>query len=655
MYLVLAAVILSSACAGGEDAKVRERLIQVAQFEDMGTIGPNRDLVTLLFHQSLDVRRAALWAMGRIQDPSVVDDLAGAVTVDSIGLLAAAAWTMGQLAPLSTSNAPEGFINSLYRDTSSETRRNIMDALSHIQSPDVVDFMQMFGLTDGNPVVRGAAALALGTLGNSRYIRELSRLLRDPDVEVRWRTAWALWRLKDPASKASAENVLRDADPRVRMFAARALGEMGDETSADSLAPLLEDSDWRVRNEAAAAIGKIGKNDGVIDLLAGRLSVEPHELVLRTELEALGKIHRPQDQELIMGFLRHRSGTIWIGMINALAEGYPDKAAEVGAAMINDQRPWVRNATIEALGHVQTESARALLTNNYPNFDTVSKGFALAALAEYGFSYVDHYMDDALKSDNIVLAQNAVDVLSKAPTPENAARLSDFWSAHAADTVSDLKVTAAQTAGTMLAADSTLRAALQPWLVSALDDSDRLVRAAAIDALAKVGLDNKDKLGTFRTNITKDNYNDIFRAYKKNPRATISTEHGDIVIELRYDKAPRTVYNFVKLARQGFYDGIVFHRVVPNFVVQAGDPTGTGFGGPGYTIRSQYNDLEYSTGAVGMASSGKDTEGSQFFITHSPQPHLDDRYTIFGYVVGGQDAVDAIRQGDKIHKITVQE
>jgi len=93
---------------------------------------------------------------------------------------------------------------------------------------------------------------------------------------------------------------------------------------------------------------------------------------------------------------------------------------------------------------------------------------------------------------------------------------------------------------------------------------------------------------------------------------------------------------------------------VPNFVVQGGDPDGTGYGGPGYSIRSQYNDLSYTTGAVGMASSGKDTEGSQFFITHSPQPHLDDRYTIFGYVTSGQDVVDAIRQGDKINSISIR-
>ena len=199
----------------------------------------------------------------------------------------------------------------------------------------------------------------------------------------------------------------------------------------------------------------------------------------------------------------------------------------------------------------------------------------------------------------------------------------------------------------------TKRFVLQAWLDKATGDSDRLVRKAAIEALARIEVDARSKLGEFTTAINEDNYDEIFRAFKSNPTATIETDRGTIQIELRYDKAPRTVYNFVRLARQGFYDNVVFHRVVPNFVIQTGDPEGTGWGGPGYTIRSQYNDLEYKTGAVGMASSGKDTEGSQFFITHSPQPHLDDRYTLFGYVTAGQDVVDAIRIGDKVKSITI--
>jgi cyclophilin family peptidyl-prolyl cis-trans isomerase len=109
----------------------------------------------------------------------------------------------------------------------------------------------------------------------------------------------------------------------------------------------------------------------------------------------------------------------------------------------------------------------------------------------------------------------------------------------------------------------------------------------------------------------------------------------------------------VRLAERGYFDGLVVHRVVPNFVIQDGDPTGTGSGGPGYTIRCEYNRLRYEAGMVGMALSGKDTGGSQWFITHSPQPHLNGRYTIFARVVRGMDVVHRIVQGDRVRKVEI--
>lgn len=113
--------------------------------------------------------------------------------------------------------------------------------------------------------------------------------------------------------------------------------------------------------------------------------------------------------------------------------------------------------------------------------------------------------------------------------------------------------------------------------------------------------------------------------------------------------------NFLALARKKYFDGVPIHRVVPNFVVQDGDPTGTGNGGPGYEIRDEINPVAYGRGTVGMALSGPDTGGSQWFVTHAPQPHLDGIYTVFGQVAAGQEVVDRIEQGDRILRITVAE
>ncbi|MFA5179883.1 MAG: peptidylprolyl isomerase [Syntrophales bacterium] len=138
---------------------------------------------------------------------------------------------------------------------------------------------------------------------------------------------------------------------------------------------------------------------------------------------------------------------------------------------------------------------------------------------------------------------------------------------------------------------------------------------------------------------------------------TMETSQGEIELELYPQYAPKTVNNFVFLIREGYYDGVTFHRVIKNFVIQGGDPTGKGSGGPGYQFEDEFrgNPMKHETGAISMANAGPGTNGSQFFITHSPQPHLDGHHTVFGKVVKGQDVVDAIAQGDRMEKVTVIE
>ncbi|MCA9920077.1 MAG: peptidylprolyl isomerase, partial [Anaerolineales bacterium] len=130
---------------------------------------------------------------------------------------------------------------------------------------------------------------------------------------------------------------------------------------------------------------------------------------------------------------------------------------------------------------------------------------------------------------------------------------------------------------------------------------------------------------------------------KKSYAVSMETNKGTIEIELFADAAPVTVNNFVFLAREGFYDGVSFHRVIPNFVIQGGDPTGTGRGGPGYRFKDEFagNPHKHGTGYLSMANAGPATNGSQFFITHSPQPHLDGRHTVFGKVTSGMDGVNS--------------
>ncbi|MFQ6610274.1 MAG: peptidylprolyl isomerase, partial [Fidelibacterota bacterium] len=147
---------------------------------------------------------------------------------------------------------------------------------------------------------------------------------------------------------------------------------------------------------------------------------------------------------------------------------------------------------------------------------------------------------------------------------------------------------------------------------------------------------------------------EIYQELPQKPHAIITTNRGTISVQLFNKEAPGTVTNFSKLSTSGFYNGKTFHRVVPNFVVQGGCPRGDGWGSSDPTIRSEFSRLNYKTGFVGMASSGKDTESCQWFITHSPTPHLDGRYTIFGKVISGMDVVNQIQVGDKIESIKIK-
>jgi peptidyl-prolyl cis-trans isomerase B (cyclophilin B) len=137
--------------------------------------------------------------------------------------------------------------------------------------------------------------------------------------------------------------------------------------------------------------------------------------------------------------------------------------------------------------------------------------------------------------------------------------------------------------------------------------------------------------------------------------ATIETEKGNLVLELFASDVPMTVNNFVFLAREGFYDGTTFHRVIPDFMAQGGDPTGTGTGNPGYSFPDEFTEHTHVTGALSMANSGPDTNGCQFFITYAPQPHLDGKHSVFGQLIEGMDVLKKLENGDVMKRVTIEE
>jgi cyclophilin family peptidyl-prolyl cis-trans isomerase len=199
--------------------------------------------------------------------------------------------------------------------------------------------------------------------------------------------------------------------------------------------------------------------------------------------------------------------------------------------------------------------------------------------------------------------------------------------------------------------------AARPLLQEALKDRDWAVRVRAATLLRAQGVEAATLDQTMRPAPVGRAMTDAERQALLNPafspHAYIETDRGVIEIELAILDAPLTVANFIALARKNFFNGVAIHRVVSDFVVQDGDPRGDGEGGPGYTLRDELNERPFLRGTVGMALDWKDTGGSQFFITHSPQPHLDGRYTVFGHVVEGMPIVDVIQPWDIIRRVVI--
>ena len=194
----------------------------------------------------------------------------------------------------------------------------------------------------------------------------------------------------------------------------------------------------------------------------------------------------------------------------------------------------------------------------------------------------------------------------------------------------------------------------RPILQQALQDKDWGLRVKAAMLLKDQGVTDADAaMRPAPTRALEPAMRQSIIAPQFSPHAFVQTDRGTVEIELAILDAPLTVANFIELARKGFFNGIAIHRVVPDFVLQDGDPRGDGEGGPGYTIRDELNELPYLRGTVGMALDWKDTGGSQWFITHSPQPHLDARYTVFGRVVNGMEVVDRTQAWDVVRRVQI--
>jgi cyclophilin family peptidyl-prolyl cis-trans isomerase len=513
-------------------------------------------------------------------------------------------------------------------------RADAANALARLRLKDGNDQLRKLVASDLDPIVRANAARVLGVTEDKQSFDALvSRATKDNDARVRVSAIRGLASLKDPRAVAplSARGELltqrplasRPAELNEILEIATTLGRLLTQKEDQTAITWLRKINESLNHEAPET-----------ELAFVRIAPAAYLFEFGTGDQARKKV-----QETILLNWRAAAGiAAGLGEIAALPDSTPNKAelttlAQLLLRALLDYRN--SGLTINTLVAVHSEYAvpdvlRALAAFKPPDLGTVAMG--------------------QLKESDIIIRSTAADLLGDLPPSEEITNaLAAAWPQAANDPLNDAALSILDTLG------KQKTTAANDVIKEALKSGDHLIRRRAVALLKANGAgDFSSEIGTVQTRNTDAEYQRALARIGKPTRAVVTTSKGSFTIDLLPEAAPLTVDNFVQLAQRDYFRNITIHRVVPNFVIQDGDPRGDGNGGPGYQIRCEINEVPYDRAAVGMALSGKDTGGSQWFVTHSPQPHLDGGYTVFGRVITGMDVVDKIVRGDVIQSVVIK-
>jgi cyclophilin family peptidyl-prolyl cis-trans isomerase/HEAT repeat protein len=649
-------------------AVFEQKMKWVLQLEDERQLrGNGGDLLALLSDPEARIRRRAALAIGRV---GLAEGIPGLTTL-------------------------------LQSDTDPEVRQMAVFAMGLIGNAAAAPAL-MTALSDSDPVIQGRAAEALGQIGHKAAAQPITDVIAahvnggalnginpddmgypkasgveairlgafalvrlgsydglasaflDPAGKPRsrwWPVAFAFQRVNDPRAAGVLLDLFSGEGQLTRSFAARGLGASKDQRAAAPLLAAAEDAGQpvAVRIQAVRAIAALGDARGGPVM---RRLIASNKIDQNLQLEAiiaLSRLRDPAAVEMLIDLVSAAWPSARAAALNALAKTDVETFISAISALPPDDHWSVRAALAGTLADLGRERAQAPLTAMLEDQDQRVIPAVLNALAAINATNAAQEFVERLKSDDPAVRAAASRGLATIKAPNATAALTEAFKTGQRDGLNNARSAA-------LAALTALDpAAAKGLLMSALADRDWAVRMRAADHLRR--LDPAADVSSMRPapapSVPELAAIDALMAPKYSPQAYIDTAKGTIQFELAVLDAPRTVASFIALVRKNYFRGVQLHRVVPDFVVQTGDPRGDGAGGPGYTIRDELNQRPYLRGTVGMALSGPDTGGSQFFITHSPAPHLDADYTVFGQVVSGMDVVDRLQQWDTIDRIRV--
>ncbi len=594
---------------------------------------------------SATVRADAAFALSLLGDTTaaVIEALTRVVNepVDPRpGVEAAAA--LGRLATPSSFAALTTLLHSSTPRFPDMTREALLHLWRAPRSAELVETVRPY-LRSNDPSVRWNAAYALSRPGGQLAVAPLLAVAGDEDPAVR---ALAVRALRAPAADsaearegalAALRQALSDVHPHVRINALAALATFAEPADLPAVADRLADPDMNVRVAAAQALGEMGGTGAARALAASVRDPVIPTGVRATALAALVRVDPPAGLELAEEWSR---GTSWLLRLHATRAIASAQASESTNGLLleraRDPDPRVAATAIRTLSSRQAvPGLHSVLLERLASADAAVRAAATAGLG-------------------------------REPRAADVALLFEAYDRARHDSIPSAALAAVDVLGALQ--DQGIPVA-NAFFMRFPPAADARVRQRVAQRLGEDGWSGPEGEAPEEPDATPRSdafYEDAIRTLlapaatgPDRPRVVIGTDRGEIVLELAPEHAPLTVLNFLSLIRAGYYLGddhgsgprLRWHRVVPNFVLQDGDPRGDGAGNPGYAIRDELSPLRYGRGVLGMALSGPDSGGGQYFITVSPQPHLDAGYTVFGRVIEGMGVADAIVQDDPIRFI----
>jgi len=657
VVLLSAGTVFGAAGAPGRAADRIETFAKLLRAEDTRTF--DRDLLSAVAAAGDPwLRKKAALAAGRIRDPEATDLIAGLLRDSDAAVRRAAAFAAG------VAEDPR-LVPPLIRalaDPDAATADAAAVALGKIGGPEATG--ALLSVLDSASPARAAAAMALFRSEDPGVRERLASLAVDPAVpaDVRRGAVYSLARRPQKESAAALRAVLRGKESNVEVdavaWAARGLGILKEAEAVPDLVRLASSPSISVAVQSLLALEKIvadSKSPGIGEdarTVALARAKDPAPGVAVAALRLLGRV--PGDavarKDLEEIFLRKG----WRGQtaLVSLARVDPGGARRLLQIAVRGSSLELKLGACEALEFVSDDDAsstgRALLSDRSARV----RAAALSFLSKRNRPIPDARLLAALNDPSPSVRAAALE--AAAPRLESATALVPAWEKAFALSFGTAEPDDVVTA---LEGAASRGEAARRLISAKVDDPDSVVREKARRLMVeKFGATS----GGFRripvTNgRTMADYRELARRTTGfAAEVEFGTDRGAFRIALDFDEAPATSFSFYTLARRGFFDRLYIHRVVPDFVVQTGDPRGDGSGGPGYALRDELNALTYERGTVGMALSGPDTGGSQWFVALAPQPHLDGGYTVFGRVVSGMEVLDRIEQDDRLLSVKVR-